>query len=49
MLGKPIVTIGECVGIHVTDEGAEWKDRKARLQIMTKYAAEYEDQDALER
>ncbi len=45
---KPIVTIGECVRIHVTDKGSEWKDRKGRLQVLTKYAAEYQDQDALD-
>ncbi|RQR70582.1 site-specific integrase [Burkholderia sp. Bp9012] len=45
---KPIVTIGECVRIHVNDKSSEWKDRKARLQILTKYATEYEDQDALD-
>ncbi|CAB3750959.1 integrase [Burkholderia sp. MSh2] len=45
---KPTVTIGECVEIHVTDKGAEWKDLKTRLQILTKYAPEYEDQDALD-
>ncbi|WP_254213519.1 hypothetical protein [Burkholderia multivorans] len=45
---KPVVTIGECVRIHVTDKGSEWKDLKGRLQVLTKYAPEYEDQDALE-
>ncbi|RQQ37099.1 tyrosine-type recombinase/integrase [Burkholderia stagnalis] len=45
---RPIVTIGECVRIHVGDRSAGWKDRKTRIQILTKYAPEYEDQDALE-
>lgn len=29
------------------DKGSEWKDRKTRLQILTKYAPEFEDQAAL--
>ncbi|KVP08938.1 integrase [Burkholderia ubonensis] len=45
---RPIVTIGECVRIHVSDRSAGWKDRKTRIQILTKYAPEYEDQDALD-
>lgn len=45
---KPVVTIGECVRIHVTDRGSQWKDLNGRLQILTKYAPEYENQDALD-
>ncbi|RKU03383.1 integrase [Burkholderia sp. Nafp2/4-1b] len=45
---KTVVTIGECVRIHVNDKSAQWKDKKTRLQILTKYALEYEDQDALD-
>ena len=32
----------------MNDKSSVWKDRKARLQILTKYATEYEDQDALD-
>jgi integrase len=45
---KAKVTIGECVGIHVADKGTSWKDMKTRIQVLTKYAPEYEDQDALD-
>ncbi|KIP14466.1 phage integrase family protein [Burkholderia sp. MSHR3999] len=45
---RPVVTIGECVRIHVSDRSAGWKDKKTRIQILTKYALEYEDQDALD-
>ncbi|WP_430229236.1 tyrosine-type recombinase/integrase [Paraburkholderia tropica] len=45
---KATVTIGECVRVHVQDEGATWKDKKARGQILVKYAAEYQDQDAMD-
>lgn len=45
---KAVVTVGECVRAHVEDRGNTWKDRKTRLQVLTKYAAEYESQDAME-
>lgn len=44
---RPIVTIGECVALHVNDKGAGWKDAKTRKQILAKYIG-YEDQDALD-
>lgn len=45
---RPIVTIEECIRIHVGDRSAGWTDRKTRIQILTKYAPEYEEQDALD-
>ncbi|HDR9087148.1 TPA: site-specific integrase [Burkholderia vietnamiensis] len=45
---KQVVTIGECVRIHVMDKGSEWKDHDGRVQILTKYAPEYDGQDALD-
>lgn len=45
---KEKVTIGECVALHVSDKSANWKDRATRIQVLTKYAPEYEDQDALD-
>ncbi|WP_144149410.1 tyrosine-type recombinase/integrase [Paraburkholderia sp. BCC1884] len=45
---KPVVTIGECVRIHVNDKSNGWKDRKTRIQVLDKYSPEYEDQDALD-
>ncbi|WP_175663098.1 tyrosine-type recombinase/integrase [Burkholderia ambifaria] len=45
---RPVVTIGECVEIHLNDKGAGWKDVKTRKQILAKYIDEYEDQDALD-
>lgn len=45
---KPVVTIGECVRVHVVDKSAGWKDAKTRCQVLAKYAGEYEDQDALD-
>ncbi|WP_232288960.1 tyrosine-type recombinase/integrase [Burkholderia oklahomensis] len=45
---KAVVTIGDCVRIHVNDKSSTWKDRKIRIQVLTKYAAEYENQDALD-
>ncbi|OMG75217.1 hypothetical protein [Burkholderia ubonensis] len=32
----------------MNDRSAGWKDRKTRIQILTKYAPEYEEQDALD-
>lgn len=43
---KQVVTIGECVRLHFTDEGPNWKSLKSRAQEMAKYAPEYEHQDA---
>jgi integrase len=45
---KAVVTIGECVRLHVNDKSAGWKDKQTRLQVLTKYAPEYETQDALD-
>lgn len=45
---KSTVTIGECVQLHVQDKSNGWKDRNGRLQILAKYAPEYETQDALD-
>lgn len=45
---KSIVTIGECVRIHVGDKSAGWKDAKIRRQVLAKYVLEYADQDALD-
>ncbi|MBB5462923.1 site-specific integrase [Paraburkholderia sp. Cpub6] len=45
---KQIVTIGECVRLHIEDEGANWKDLQTRVRVMDKYAPEYENQDALQ-
>lgn len=45
---KAVVTIGECVRLHFQDEGSNWKDLRARSQIMEKYAPEYEHQDAMD-
>ena len=45
---KKIVTIGECVFMHLNDKGAGWKDYKTRSQVLEKYAPEYENQDALD-
>jgi integrase len=47
-LKKQAVTIGECVQLHIADEGASWKGLSSRIQVMDKYAPEYEDQDAME-
>jgi integrase len=44
---KQIVTIGECVRVHIEDEGAHWKDLETRIRVLDKYAPEYENQDAL--
>lgn len=43
---KEVVTIGECVKLHVADKCAEWKDASARIGILEKWAPEYKDQDA---
>lgn len=43
-----MVTIGECVRLHIEDEGAGWKDFQTRVRVMDKYAPEYENQDAME-
>jgi integrase len=45
---KAVVTIGECVRLHVNDKGAIWKDAKTRKQVLAKYAEEYEEQDAMD-
>lgn len=45
---KATVTIGECVRVHAQDEGSAWKDKKARAQILVKYAPLYQDQDAMD-
>jgi len=43
---KEVVTIGDCVKLHVADKCAEWKDATARIGILEKWAPEYKDQDA---
>lgn len=45
---RQVVTIGECVRLHIEDEGANWKDLETRCRVMDKYATEYESQDALQ-
>lgn len=45
---KPVVTIGECVRLHVGDIGSSWKDAKTRKQVLAKYADEYAEQDAMD-
>jgi integrase len=45
---KPVVTIGECVRLHVSDKGGNWKDAKTRKQVLAKYADEYAEQDAMD-
>lgn len=45
---KPVVTIGECVRLHVSDNGSSWKDAKTRKQVLAKYADEYAEQDAMD-
>jgi integrase len=45
---QPVVTIGECVMLHVQDEGDTWKDKKTRGQVFVKYAPEFRDQDAMQ-
>lgn len=47
-LKKQTVTIGECVRLHFQDQGSHWKTLKIKTQVMEKYLAEYEDQDALD-
>jgi integrase len=45
-LRKPTVTIWDCVNLHVADKHPEWKDARKRIQILEKWRAEYEEQDA---
>lgn len=45
-LRKPTVTIWDCVDLHVADKHREWKDARKRIQILEKWRAEYEHQDA---
>ncbi|CAE6810743.1 Tyrosine recombinase XerC [Paraburkholderia aspalathi] len=43
---KAVVTIGDCVLVHVTDKGAGWKDGRKRALILEKWAPEFAEQDA---
>ncbi|WNC91061.1 site-specific integrase [Paraburkholderia sp. FT54] len=47
-VAKPVVTIGDCVMIHLSDRSAGWKDATKRVQILQKWAPEYAEQDASE-
>ena len=45
---KPVVTIGECVMVHVADKSTKWKDARKRIQILEKWAPWYATQDAMD-
>jgi integrase len=44
----PVVTVGDCVRLHVDDKSDGWKDRAARIRTLVKYLPDYEEQDALQ-
>ena len=45
---KQTDTIGECVRLHIEDEGCNWKDFETRCRLMDKSAPEYENQGVLQ-